>query len=56
MKGDPFWKIARFDDGDIKKGDRVFYFPRTRRALKGEAAEQASRDFEAARADEDNYL
>jgi hypothetical protein len=33
-------------------GTRVFYYPTTRAMLVGDKAEQASRDFEAARADE----
>ena len=54
MRGDPYWTTARFNspDGKIKKGERIFYYPRTRRALAGEEAEQAARDFAAAAADE----
>ena len=36
-----------------KRGDRVFYYPLTKTILAGEAAEQASADFEAASFDED---
>jgi hypothetical protein len=37
----------------VKKGDRIFYYPRTKTVLTGPEAEQASREFEAAAADED---
>lgn len=57
MRNDPYWMIARFDGKDtdgnaVKKGTRVFYYPRNRSMLTGEKAEQASRDFDAAREDE----
>lgn len=60
MRNDPYWTIARFDspmpDGTrIKKGERIFYYPKTKKVLAGEAAEQAARDFEAARFDEAQY-
>ena len=56
-KGDPFWTHARFASTDanglpVRKGDRIFYYPRTRKVLSGEAAEQASREFESMRFDE----
>jgi hypothetical protein len=43
-KGNPF-----------KKGERVFYYPRTKSFLTGEDAEQASRDFDSAKFDENVY-
>jgi len=54
---DPYWTTARFNSTDangqpVRKGDRIFYYPRTRTVLSGAAAEQASRDFESARFDE----
>jgi hypothetical protein len=57
---DPFWMTAKFDskaaDGTpIKNGDRIFYFPLTKRAFVGEAAERAAARFEAERADENLY-
>ena len=57
---DPYWTTARFDskaaDGTaVSKGTRIFYYPATKRVLVGEAAEQAAREFEAARFDEAQY-
>jgi hypothetical protein len=57
---DPYWTVAKFDsvtgNGDkVKKGDRIFYYPRTREVLVGEKAEQASRDFNAACFDEAQF-
>ncbi len=58
-KSDPYWTTARFDcisaNGDktpIKKGDRIFYYPRDRKAFVGATAEQASADFNACAMDE----
>jgi len=56
-KGDPYWMVAKFPGRDtkgnpFKKGDRVFYYPRTKTFLTGPDAEQASRDMDAARFDE----
>lgn len=55
--GDPYWTTAKFNSTDqagrpVKRGDRIFYYPRTKTVLTGEAAEKASREFEAAAADE----
>jgi DNA-binding ferritin-like protein len=55
--GDPYWMTAKYPGKDhkgnpFKKGDRVFYYPRTKTILTGPEAEQASRDFDAARFDE----
>lgn len=55
--GDPYWMVAKYPGKDhkgnpFKKGDRVFYYPRTKAILTGEEAQQASRDFDAARFDE----
>ena len=55
--GDPYWVVAKFSGKDnkgrpFKKGDRVFYYPRTKTFLTGPEAEKASRDFDAAVADE----
>jgi len=57
-RDDPRWITARYNgvdaDGNaVRKGDRVFYYPRGKVLLTGEKAEQAARDFEAARVDED---
>ena len=59
---DPRWITAKFDStcgrrecqGPIKKGQRVFYYPSSRSCYceKDECGGQASRDFEAAAADE----
>ena len=56
----PYWTTAKFNsvtkDGEqVKKGDRIFYYPRTKTVLIGEKAEQASRDFDAACFDEAVY-
>ncbi len=59
--GDPHWIVTRYagaidtDGKPIPKGARVFYYPNGRRFLTGEKAEQAARDFEAARFDETGY-
>ena len=60
MKGDPYWTTARRPDscGDcrdpIKPGDRMFYYPSTRRAYcaKDGCGGKASRDFHAHAADD----
>jgi len=57
---DPYWLTTKYaaidtDGKPIPKGTRVFYYPNGKRFLTGEKAEQASRDFEAARADEAAY-
>jgi hypothetical protein len=55
---DPYWTTARFPGKCAKtgapflRGASIFYFPATREAYFGEAAEQAARDFAAACADE----
>lgn len=60
-KNDPYWTTARFPGvcaktGEpIRKGERIFYYPKDRKTLKGEAAEQAARDFAAACFDEAAY-
>ena len=55
--GDPYWMVAKYPGKDqkgrpFKKGERVFYYPRTKTTLTGPEAEQASRDMESARFDE----
>lgn len=57
---DPRWGSSPNMPGPIetgarsRKAARVFYYPSTRTILTGEAAEQAARDFEAARQDEES--
>lgn len=62
---DPRWIIARYPGqcskpgcgAAIRKGDRAFSYPSTR-TLYGQScghADEASRDFEAARQDEDSH-
>jgi hypothetical protein len=56
-RGDPYWTTAKFNSTDangnaVKKGDRIFYYPRTRTVLTGAAAEKASAEFQSAAADE----
>jgi DNA-binding ferritin-like protein len=60
VSGDPYWMVARYPGRDqngkpFKKGDKVFFYPRSRSFLTGEEAAQAYRDFQAAKADEDFY-
>lgn len=60
MRNDPRWITAKFASKDrnglfFAKGERVFYYPLTKTVLAGEAAEQAARDFEAARSDEEGF-
>lgn len=57
---DPFWMVAKYPGKDakgnpVRRGDRVFYYPSTKTMLTGEDAEKASREFDAARSDEDFY-
>lgn len=57
MKNDPYWMSARFDsiaeDGtQVRRGDRVFYYPSERKVYAGERAEAESRRFDAAVQDE----
>lgn len=57
--GDPRWIKTKYPATDSKGhtipvGTRAFYYPTSRRMLTGAEAEQASRDFEAARFDERN--
>jgi hypothetical protein len=64
-QGDPRWLEARYEgtchkpgcEQAIRKGDRVFYYPKTRTVLARPCghAEEAARDFEAHRQDEDGY-
>lgn len=54
---DPRWIVARYAGTDVKgnkfaKGDRVFFYPNGKRIYAGAAADDAARDFEAARSDE----
>jgi hypothetical protein len=62
---DPYWLSAKYDgqcdapgcNHAIRRGDRAFYYPNTRTILAAECghADAAAREFDAARADEDNY-
>jgi len=59
---DPYWTTARFagpsanrDGTPIKKGDRIFYYPKGRQSFVGAEAEAASADFESCAQDEDFY-
>ena len=59
-KGDPYWTVARFNSVDsigrpVKKGDRIFYYPKTKTVLTGAEADAASAEFSASAADEDFY-
>jgi hypothetical protein len=55
--GDPRWITAKFNSTDskgnvVRKGDRVFYYPRTKAILTGQEAESAAAQFASAAADE----
>ena len=55
--GDPYWTTAKFDsvtaDGEqVRRGDRIFYYPRGRVVLIGAKAEAAAADFMACAQDE----
>ena len=59
MRNDPRWITAKFagadrDGNPFPKGARVFYYPLTKTILTGTAADQASREFESQRADENS--
>lgn len=50
-KGDPYWKRAKVDgtsqDGTpYRKGERVFFYPRTGATYAGDAASRASAEFD----------
>jgi hypothetical protein len=53
-RGDPYWLAARYAgecasngcSDPINKGDRIFYYPRHRRAYVGACAVAASSDFD----------
>lgn len=62
-RGDPYWLDARFasacacgnPDHHIRKGDRIFYYPKGKKAFVGPCADANARDFESCVADEDFY-
>ena len=62
MRGDPFWTRSRHDlpnnpparGGPIRQGQMIFYYPNTREAFAGAAAERAAADFVALAQDEEN--
>lgn len=59
-RDDPYWMTAKYPGRDhkgnpFKKGERVFYYPRTKTMLTGAEAEKASLEFEAAKFDERGY-
>jgi hypothetical protein len=63
VRGDPYWLTAKFSSAcsnplcqrTIKKGEQVFYYPKTCRVLCNmePCGKTASRDFEAAVFDEE---
>lgn len=60
--GDPYWTTAKFagpsankDGTPIKRGDRIFYYPRGRQPFVGAEAEAASNDFQSCAQDEAFY-
>jgi len=57
---DPYWLIAKYpgvaqNGKPVRKGDKVLYYPRTKKMLVGPEAEIAWRKFEAEIQDEDMY-
>lgn len=57
QNGDPYWTTAKYDGEDangefVKKGTRIYYFPRTKSIFQREDAKREARAFEAARFDE----
>ena len=57
---DPYWTTARFNSKctcgqEIKKGDRIFYYPATKTALCPKCSEKAANEFACAVQDEDFY-
>lgn len=55
--GDPRWMTARFNstcqcNAQMRKGERIFYYPNGRKALCSKCGEKASAEFESAKADE----
>ena len=61
--GDPHWMTARYPgkcdaagcSDPIKKGDKIFYYPSSKKAYVGTHAEANARDFSSAAQDEDTY-
>ena len=58
--GDPFWMKAKYPGVDangnrFERGEKIFFYPRTKTILTGEQAEEAAREFGAMAADEDFY-
>ena len=56
-RGDPYWMKAKNpgkaqDGTPFKKGDDIFYYPRTKAVLVGDKADKASREFDSAADDE----
>ena len=57
--GDPRWLTAKYAGKCAKcgeafaAGERIFYYPKGKHTYSGSCAEACSRDFEAARFDED---
>lgn len=50
-RGDPYWKRAKadglgVDDTPYRKGERVFFCPRTGAIYAGDAAQRASAEFD----------
>ena len=58
--GDPYWMTAKYPGRDkngtpFPKGTKVFYYPSTKTFLIGREAEEAARDFQSHKQDEDFY-
>jgi hypothetical protein len=60
-QGDPFWLTAKFASTgrcghEIKRGDRIFYYPKGKAAYCPQCSEARAADFNSAAADEDFYM
>jgi len=58
--GDPYWMTAKYAGTDakglaFKKGERVFYYPKTKKIYAGGNAETASHDFQSMAEYEEGY-
>jgi ribosomal protein L44E len=60
-RGDPYWLNARFDsfckkcNKKIKKGSKIFYYPRSKSAYCEECGKHAEKDFRNMAEAEDYY-
>jgi hypothetical protein len=59
--GDPYWTAARYASACtqckriVRRGERIFYYPKGRSVYCEQCGEGAAADFRAAAADEETY-